>query len=238
MFRCAYNDGGFIDDLVPSDEFAAPCVNIAADKGAATGIDLGRGRGQDPLRLEGKVDALLRRTVIGKGLRPVRASYVGRKAVELVRVRLLDCVQQRAEFFERFEQAAGDRLPVLRGDLPNTDYTVGAISTPKETGVNRQTHDLLGSAEKLAACAASVSDYVYPADTLAEAYDCALLYDEHTWGMAQPIGPAQDACWSQKSELAYRAAALAHDVSPRAPTASPTRSGCRTTATTWSSSIR
>jgi hypothetical protein len=101
---------------------------------------------------------------------------------------------------------------VLRGDLPNTDDPVGAISTPRETGVNRLTHDLLGSAEKLAACAASVSDYIYPADTLAEAYDCALLYDEHTWGMAQPIGPAQDACWSQKGELAYRGAALAHDV--------------------------
>jgi len=121
-------------------------------------------------------------------------------------------VATNAQFFERFERAAGDRLPTLRGDLPNTDYTVGATSTAKETGVNRLTHDLLASAEKFAACAALVSDYPYPADTLAEAYDCSLLYDEHTWGMAHPIGPAQDACWSQKSQFAYRAAALAHDV--------------------------
>jgi hypothetical protein len=57
-----------------------------------------------------------------------------------------------------------------------------------------------------------VSDYAYPADTLAEAYDCALLYDEHTWGMGHLIGPAQDSCSNQKSQFAYRAAALAQDV--------------------------
>lgn len=121
-------------------------------------------------------------------------------------------VATNAQFFEAFERTAGSSLRTLRGDLPNTDYTVGATSTAKETGINRLTHDLLTSAEKFAACAALVSDHVYPADTLAEAYDHALLYDEHTWGMAHPIGPAQDASWSQKAEHAYRAAALAHDV--------------------------
>ncbi len=121
-------------------------------------------------------------------------------------------VGTNARFFARFEERAGGRLPVLRGELPNTDYTVGAASTGKETGINRLTHDTLLSAEKLAAVASLVSDYDYPAETLAEAYDAALLYDEHTWGMAHPLGPAQDGCWSQKSQFAYRAAALAHDV--------------------------
>ncbi|MCS7221977.1 MAG: glycoside hydrolase family 38 C-terminal domain-containing protein [Anaerolineae bacterium] len=121
-------------------------------------------------------------------------------------------VATNAQFFKAFERAAGSSLRTLRGDLPNTDYTIGATSTAKETGINRLTHDLLTSAEKLATCATLVSDYVYPADILAEAYDQILLYDEHTWGMAHPIGPAQDACWSQKAEHAYRAAALAHDV--------------------------
>jgi hypothetical protein len=121
-------------------------------------------------------------------------------------------VATNTQFFEHFERDAGPHLRVLRGDLPNTDYTVGATSTAKETGVNRLAHDALTSAEKLAACAVLVSDYEYPADTLAEAYNCSLLYDEHTWGMAHPVGPAQDACWSQKSQFAYRAAALAHDV--------------------------
>ena len=117
-----------------------------------------------------------------------------------------------AQFFTRFEERAGDLLPVLRGELPNTDYTVGSASTAKETGINRLAHDTLLSAEKFAAVASLVSDYDYPAETLTEAYDVALLYDEHTWGMAHPLGPAQDGCWSQKSQFAYRAAALAHDV--------------------------
>jgi len=121
-------------------------------------------------------------------------------------------VSTDTRFFASFEARYGAGLPVLRGDLPNTDYTVGALSTARETGVNRRTHETLTAAEKWAACAAAASDYPYPADTLAEAYDAELLFDEHTWGMAHPIGPAQEGCWAQKSELAYRAAALAHDV--------------------------
>ena len=121
-------------------------------------------------------------------------------------------VSTNTMFFERLERESGDQLRVLRGDLPNTDYTVGATSTAQETGINRLTHDVLTSAEKLAACASLVSDYPYPADALAEAYDCALLYDEHTWGMGHPIGPAQDSCSNQKRQFAYRAAALAQDV--------------------------
>ena len=121
-------------------------------------------------------------------------------------------VATNMQFFERLEQAAGDRLRVLRGELPNTDYTVGAASTAKVTGVNRLAHDTLVSGEKMASCATLVSDYDYPADTLAEAYDAALLFDEHTWGLHHPLGPAEDGNWSQKSQYAYRAAALSHDV--------------------------
>ncbi|NLE43950.1 MAG: hypothetical protein GX620_04460 [Chloroflexi bacterium] len=121
-------------------------------------------------------------------------------------------VSTNTMFFEQFERAYGSRLPVLRGELPNTDYTVGATSTARTTGVNRITHDVLASGEKFATCASVSSDYEYPADVLAEAYDSALLYDEHTWGMAHPVGPAQDGCWAQKAQYAFRAAALAHDV--------------------------
>jgi hypothetical protein len=117
-----------------------------------------------------------------------------------------------ALFFEQFERRAGLQLKMLRGELPNTDYTVGASSSAKETGINRLTHDALLAAERLAVLAALVSHQEYPAERLAEAYQSCLLYDEHTWGMAHPVGPAQDACWNQKSQWAYRAAALAHDV--------------------------
>ncbi len=125
-------------------------------------------------------------------------------------------VSTNARFMTRFEAEYGAGLRVLRGDLPNTDYTVGAASTARETGINRLAHDTLLSAEKLAACATWVSDYPYPADMLAEAYDAALLYDEHTWGMGHAIGPAQEGNWAQKREFATRAAALSHDVLSKA----------------------
>jgi hypothetical protein len=117
-----------------------------------------------------------------------------------------------AGFFTRFEAAAGEGLPTLRGELPNTDYTVAATSRAKELGINRLTHGTLASAERLALWAGVTGRMAYPADTLAEAYDCTLMSDEHTGGMDVPIGPAHEACWDQKGEFAYRAAALAHDV--------------------------
>jgi hypothetical protein len=121
-------------------------------------------------------------------------------------------VSTNTRFFEKFERQYGGQLKTLRGELPDTDYPVGAASTAKETGVNRLAHDTLAAAETLASCATMVSDYAFPAATLAEAWDAMLLYDEHSWGMAHPIGPAQDASLAQKRELAYRGAALAHDV--------------------------
>ena len=115
-------------------------------------------------------------------------------------------------FFEAFERAAGAALPTLRGELPNTDYTIGATSTAYPLGVNRVTHDQLAAAERLATCAALHAEYIYPAALLAEAYDSMMLFDEHTWGMASPAGPAQDASANRKAGFAFHAAALAHDV--------------------------
>ncbi|RKY57666.1 MAG: hypothetical protein DRP94_08345 [Candidatus Latescibacterota bacterium] len=120
-------------------------------------------------------------------------------------------VSTNSQFFERLEKGHGKALRTFRGELPDTDYTVGATSTAKETGVNRRTHDLLNSAEKFATIASAVAGYPYPEGRLREAYENMLLYDEHTWGQAHPIGPAQEANWSEKACLAYRARALAHD---------------------------
>ena len=120
-------------------------------------------------------------------------------------------VATNSQFFERLEKRYGKGLPTFRGELPNTDYTVGATSTAKETGLNRRSHDLLNSAEKFATIASAIADYPYPKERLSEAYENMLLYDEHTWGQAHPIGPAQEANWSEKANFAYRATALAHD---------------------------
>ena len=35
-----------------------------------------------------------------------------------------------------------------------------------------------------------------------------LLYDEHTWGMWDPVGEMQDWAWSDKSNFSYKAAGL------------------------------
>ena len=116
------------------------------------------------------------------------------------------------QFCAQMEQLAGAELKTLRGEFPNTDYTIGALSTARETGINRLTHDQLLAAERLAVCAATAAGFDYPTDVLAEANDNALLFDEHLWSTAFPIGPAMEGAWSQKSQFAYRAAALSHDV--------------------------
>ncbi len=110
-------------------------------------------------------------------------------------------------FFEELEKQCLD-VRTFRGELPDTDYVVGAVSTAKETGINRITHDKLLRAEKSATIASVVSDYAYPAQKLREAYDSMLLYDEHTWGRDYPTGEVQDWGWSEKSQYAYKAAGI------------------------------
>lgn len=121
-----------------------------------------------------------------------------------------------AMFFEDLATQVGPETRTYRGELPGTDYPIGALSTTHETALNRVTHDALLATERFAAVASEVSDYPYPADTLNEAYDCALLYDEHTWAQADPSGPAEGGDLAQKLEFAYRAAALAQDISFKA----------------------
>jgi alpha-mannosidase len=120
-------------------------------------------------------------------------------------------VATNSMFFQALEKQCAD-VRTFRGELPHTDYVVGAISTAKETAVNRLTHDRLLSAEKAATLASLVSGYAYPAGRISQAYDNVLLYDEHTWGKAYPAGESQDWAWNEKSHFAYKAAGLADDV--------------------------
>jgi hypothetical protein len=116
-----------------------------------------------------------------------------------------------SDFFGQLERHK-ESLPVFRGELPNTDYTVAATCTAKETGINRNTHDQLSSAEKFATIASVVSDYPYPSGKINDTYTNTFYYDLHCHGMAHPIGPAQDGCLSEKKDFAYRSAALSHDI--------------------------
>lgn len=121
-----------------------------------------------------------------------------------------------ARFFPELEQQLGPDVPTYRGEIPGTDYPVGACSTAYTASLNRVTHDQLLTAERFACAAASLCGYKYPAESLREAYYCALLGDEHTWGLAHPVGPGQEACVAQLSEYSYRAAALTYDVLTKA----------------------
>jgi hypothetical protein len=115
-------------------------------------------------------------------------------------------------FLRAFEKRWGHTLKTLRGDVPGTDYPVAATCTPTETAIDRNTHEWLTVAEKLAALASLCAKHDYPRATLDEAYRETFYYDLHCWGLSHVGGPAQDGHWSEKGNFAYRAAALAHDV--------------------------
>ena len=115
-------------------------------------------------------------------------------------------------FFEHIAKQLDPDTRTIRGEVPNTDYSVGATSTARETAINRLAHDELATAEKFAAIASCVAGYEYPAETIADAYENMLLFDEHTWGTSYPYGQAQDASLGEKGYLALRAAAFAQDV--------------------------
>jgi len=123
--------------------------------------------------------------------------------------RLITSTEQ--QYLGKFERRWGSSLKTLRGDAPGTDYSVAATCTPKELAINRNAHDWLLSAEKLATWASAATDYAYPRETLDRAYRNTIFFDEHCWSMYDPGGPAMEGDWSEKSGFAYRAAALAHD---------------------------
>jgi len=120
-------------------------------------------------------------------------------------------VATNSMFFAALDKQCAD-VRTFRGELPHTDYVVGAISTAKETTINRLAHDKLLSAEKAATIASLTSKYSYPADKISQAYDSMLLYDEHTWGKDYPAGEIQDWAWNEKSHYAYKAAGLAQSI--------------------------
>ena len=114
-------------------------------------------------------------------------------------------------FFEKLEEQCNNSKDIrtFSGDMPQTDYSVGALSSAKETTVNREAHDRLHSAEKLATMANLLAKSIYPSKDIRDAYDNMILYDEHTWGTSNPLGVIQDWAWSEKSAYAYKAAGLA-----------------------------
>ncbi|MHC4563345.1 MAG: glycoside hydrolase family 38 N-terminal domain-containing protein [Planctomycetota bacterium] len=135
-------------------------------------------------------------------------------------------ISTNTKFFKALEPQC-ENLRTFRGELPHTDYAVGAVSTAKETSLNRITRDYLPAVERFATIASIDNpDLLTPAsghfhDThvmkldvpemgqshrIEDAYYDMMMFDEHTWGMWCPVGSIQDFAWHDKARHAYRAA--------------------------------
>jgi len=117
------------------------------------------------------------------------------------------------EYFRYMELKYGDQIPRLRGDW-GADWEDGAASSAAETALNRETHELLDIAERLATiCSVLDPDHSYPAEEIDQAYRHMLLYDEHTWGawcsVSQPESEQTLKQWEIKSGYAHQASQAA-----------------------------
>lgn len=123
-------------------------------------------------------------------------------------------VATNSMFFKLLEAQCRKQPDVrtFRGEIPETDYVVGATSTARETTLNRLSHVELPVAERWAVVAHRLVGLPLPQEILTEAFNNMLLYDEHTWGMAHPVGRRQDWSWADKARYAYRAAGLGEGV--------------------------
>jgi hypothetical protein len=121
-----------------------------------------------------------------------------------------------ARFHEEFYRTIPDDLPVRRGELPGQDYPVGAMSTARPTALNRNSHQDLITAEKLAVFAKTATDYEYQAYELENAYEDTMAFEEHAWGHLYSHGSAMTGAEAEKAVHACRAAAYAHDVRQKA----------------------
>ena len=104
------------------------------------------------------------------------------------------------------------QLPVWRGELPDQDYPTGSTSTAAATALNRRSHSAITAAEALNSLSQRLAGDSFRQYALDQAWQDALLFDEHTWGFHFPAGPAMGAARAEKLVHAHRAAALAHDV--------------------------
>ncbi|WP_033424316.1 glycoside hydrolase family 38 C-terminal domain-containing protein [Actinomadura flavalba] len=123
-----------------------------------------------------------------------------------------------SDFFEHVEREHGDRLDTHEGDW--TDWWADGLgSGARPLGYVRRAQSLLRTAETLHAFAdARSGETTGAADAIDAAYDDAAMFDEHTWGAANPWEDAEEAGdsgglqWGHKSAFAYRAHDAAHEL--------------------------
>jgi hypothetical protein len=115
------------------------------------------------------------------------------------------------EFFEAVEKRLGDQLDTHRGDW--TDWWVDGIgSGARPLGLNRRAQADIRAAQTVHALASALADdEVSVEDEVEAAYENMSLFDEHTWGAANPWDDRLDSTesggiqWSRKASFAREA---------------------------------
>lgn len=91
--------------------------------------------------------------------------------------------------FARAVLAENPKLPVVRGDTPDT-WIQGLLSNPQEAKIGRNIRPMESVLDGLHTQMKLWNIPVEPiAEKLAKAYEQSLLYAEHTWGMNAEYGP-------------------------------------------------
>lgn len=124
------------------------------------------------------------------------------------------------DFGRKLHSEYGDKIGNQRGDWTD-HWTDGPASSAAETGINRNTHALLGMAESMESwLRAEGQDGSWNATRAANAFENSTLYDEHTWGaytsVEAPNSLFTRSIWNRKAGYAYSAAMEAHDMVARA----------------------
>jgi hypothetical protein len=122
-----------------------------------------------------------------------------------------------SEFFTHIEQNHGDALPVHEGDW--TDWWADGLgSGARPLGYVRRAQSVLRNAETLHTLASARGDNEPGELAFDAAWDTVALFNEHTWGAANPWLDAEDGGgsggvqWTLKSALGYQAHDAALDL--------------------------
>ena len=121
-------------------------------------------------------------------------------------------VSTNRDFFTVAEQELGNRLDTVEGDW--TDWWVDGVgSGALPLGLNRQTQGMIRTAQTLHTLSSVMTGEEIPGveQEIDRVYEDAALFDEHTWGSANPWDDMLDAResgqlqWRRKSSFAYEA---------------------------------
>nr|WP_315898162.1 hypothetical protein [Chitinophaga pinensis] len=108
------------------------------------------------------------------------------------------------QFFNDFEKAYADKIPVVSGDYTEF-WTDGIASAARETGYNRNASATLQQADAVWALRGKAD---YPATAIDSIWNNILLFNEHTWGaynsISNPEDPKAIAQWGYKQSFALK----------------------------------